>query len=67
MEPDAQTITRAAPPKPYTVREFAALADLSLNAIYAMVARNELPAVRFGRAIRLPREKCDRLLRGEAA
>jgi excisionase family DNA binding protein len=68
MEADTQTSAlNGAPQKPYTVREFAELAGLSANAVYAMVSRTELPAVRFGRAIRMPREKCDRLLRGEAA
>lgn len=51
--------------KPYKVKEFAALADLSLNAVYEMIRRGELPHVRFGRSIRLPRQPCDRLLNGE--
>ena len=68
MEADGQIpMSPGAPLKPYTVAQFAELADLSRNAVYQMVARGELPAVRFGGAIRLPREKCDRLLRGEAA
>jgi excisionase family DNA binding protein len=67
MEADTQTpAPMSAPQKPYTVREFAELAGLSANAVYAMVSRGELPAVRFGGAIRMPREKCDRLLRGDA-
>jgi excisionase family DNA binding protein len=52
--------------KPYTVKEFADAARLSLNAVYVMIRRNEVPAVRFGRAIRLPRDACDNLLRGKA-
>jgi excisionase family DNA binding protein len=51
--------------RPYTVPEFARLARLSPNSIYLMVNRGELPAVRLGKAIRLPRGACDRLLRGE--
>ena len=53
-------------PRPYKVKEFADLADLSLNAVYELVRRGEIPAVRFGRAIRLPREACDRLLTCDA-
>ena len=53
--------------KPYKIKEFAEMADLSLNAVYTMVREGKIPSVRFGRAIRLPRRACDRLLRGEAA
>lgn len=53
--------------RPYTVKEFAAKARLSLNAVYEMIRRGEVPAVHFGRAIRLPADQCDRLLRGEAS
>lgn len=52
------------PRTPYTVKEFAQLGRLSLNAVYMMIRRGEVPAVRFGRAIRLPREACDHLLCG---
>jgi excisionase family DNA binding protein len=52
--------------RPYTVKEFADLAGLSRNAVYQMIARKELPALRFGGAIRLPRDQTDKLLRGEA-
>jgi excisionase family DNA binding protein len=68
MAHDAQTaVASGTPLRPYKVKEFADLADLSLNAVYQMIARGQLPAVRLGGAIRLPREKCDRILRGEAA
>ncbi len=53
--------------KPYTVKEFAGEARLSLNAVYEMIRRGDVPAVRFGRAIRLPREACNKLLTGDAA
>lgn len=53
--------------KPYRVKEFADRADLSLNAVYEMIRRGEVKAVRFGRAIRIPREAGDRMLRGDAA
>jgi excisionase family DNA binding protein len=66
MNADSQETTERTL-KPYTVKEFASNARLSLNAVYAMIDRGELPAVHFGRAIRLPRDACNKLLRGEAA
>jgi excisionase family DNA binding protein len=68
MDPDVTAVAASgAPSKPYKVKEVARLADLSPNAVYQMIARGELPAIRLGGAIRLPRDKIDRLLRGEAA
>ncbi len=58
--------TRDKPQRPYRVREYADLADLSLNAVYEGVRRGDIPSVRFGRAIRIPREAGNRKLRGEA-
>ena len=56
----------AHPPKPpYKVKEYAQLARVTPNAVYEMVRRGEVPAVRFGRAIRIPRDAGDRKLRGE--
>jgi hypothetical protein len=43
------------------------LARVSPNAVYTMVRRGEVPAVRFGSAIRIPRDVGDRKLNGEAA
>jgi excisionase family DNA binding protein len=63
LERDAQEM----PQRPYTVKQVADLVGLSRNAVYQMIARNELPAFRFGGAIRLPKDKIDRLLRGEDA
>lgn len=57
----------AAEKPPYTVKEFAEKARLTQNAVYQFVREGKLPSVRFGRAIRLPRRACDRLLSGEAA
>src|SRR3954469_19642525 len=42
--------------KPYRVKEFADRADVSPNAVYEMIRRGEVQAVRFGRAIRIPRD-----------
>jgi excisionase family DNA binding protein len=54
------------PKPPYKVKEFAAAARVSPNAVYEMVRRGEVPAVRFGNAIRIPRDAGDRKLRGDA-
>ena len=43
------------------------LKHVTPNAVYEMVRRGELLAVRFGRAIRIPREAGDKKLTGEAA
>ncbi len=51
----------------YTVEEVAGLARMSPNAIYNLVARKALPAIRLGRTIRLPKDACNRIFRGEAA
>jgi excisionase family DNA binding protein len=55
------------PKPPYKVKEYAAVARITPNAVYEMVRRGEVPAVRFGRAIRIPREAGDKKLTGEAA
>jgi excisionase family DNA binding protein len=39
-----------------TVAAVAARLSLSRDQVYAMVARRELPSVRFGRAVRIPEE-----------
>jgi excisionase family DNA binding protein len=52
---------------PYKVAEYAKAARVTPNAVYEMVRRGEVPAVRFGRAIRIPRAAGDRKLNGEAA
>jgi excisionase family DNA binding protein len=68
MDTDGRPQAADRPPeRPYTVREFAELAGLGASSVYQMIGRGTLPAFRLGGAIRLPREKCDRLLRGEAA
>jgi excisionase family DNA binding protein len=66
MDPGVRATKVEPPRRPYTVRQFAELADLSLNAVYAAISRGELRAVRIGRAIRLPADACDKLLRGDA-
>jgi excisionase family DNA binding protein len=51
--------------KPFTVKEYADLARVSPNAIYELVRRGEVPFVRFGAAIRIPREAGEKRLPGE--
>lgn len=53
--------------KPFKVKEYAELARVTPNAVYEMVRRGEVPFVRFGRAIRIPREAGEKRLTGEAA
>ena len=53
--------------KPYKVREYAELWRVTPNAVYTAVRRGELPSVRFGRVIRIPRDAGDRRLKGETA
>ena len=50
--------------KPYKVKNLADGANVTPNCIYQMIARGELEAVRFGRAIRIPRRVGDRMLKG---
>lgn len=42
-----------------TVPETARLLRISRNLAYELVARGELPAIRFGRVIRIPRHALD--------
>jgi len=65
--PDATPLTDKAARKPFKIKEFAEAARVTPNAVYQMVKRGEVPFVRFGRAIRIPREAGERRLRGEAA
>jgi hypothetical protein len=43
------------------------LFPVSLKMQFELVRWGELPAIRFGSAIRLPREACNKILPGEAA
>jgi excisionase family DNA binding protein len=52
-------------PAVYTVGETAKLLRKGRNAIYEAVARGELPALRLGNSIRIPRRAIDRLLEGK--
>jgi excisionase family DNA binding protein len=49
-----------------TVPETAKLLRISRNLAYELVARGELPAVRFGRVIRVPRDALDNWVKASA-
>ena len=46
----------------YEVPEAGAMLGLSRNAAYAAVARGEIPSIRFGKLIRVPKIPFDRML-----
>jgi excisionase family DNA binding protein len=50
-----------------TVDEYAAAAGVSRNTAYEGVRRGQVPHVRIGKLIRIPRAKALRQLRGEDA
>ena len=49
-----------------TVTEAAAVLGISRTHAYELVARGELPALRLGRRIVIPRRSLERLLNGDA-
>lgn len=49
-----------------TVEEAAGLLGISRNLAYELVARKELPSVRLGRRLVVPRQALVRLLDGES-
>lgn len=53
--------------KVMTVKEAAAALRLSLNATYAAIAADQIPSIRVGRKILVPRAAFERLLNGDAA
>ena len=48
----------------YTVEEAGALLDLGRSGAYDAVRRGDLPTIRIGRRILVPKEALDRLLAG---
>jgi excisionase family DNA binding protein len=50
-----------------TVKEVMVELRMSRNAIYEAISRREIPSIRVGRKILIPRALYDRMLRGEAA
>ena len=49
------------------VEEAAAILGISRSAAYQAVSAGEIPSIRFGRRIVIPREAVDRLLKGATA
>lgn len=66
-EPKVMKVNEAAEAKVMTVAEAAAALRLSRNATYAAIAAGELPSLRVGRRILVPRAALYRLLNGAAA
>ena len=54
--------------EPLTIKvpEYAKATDVSKSAVYEAIARGELPAIRIGRAVRLPRWLLQKLKDPEA-
>ena len=52
-------------PETYSVPEAGQIVGLGKNASYAAARRGELPTLRFGRKLRVPRVALERLLTGE--
>lgn len=51
----------ADPDAPYTVREAAARLHLGVSTLYAMIQLGRIPVLRFGSAIRIPREVVEQM------
>ena len=53
-------------PHTYSVPEAGRLLGLGRNAAYEAARRREIPVLRFGRKLRVPRVALERLLEGDA-
>lgn len=63
---EASPVTlKAGEPCTYSVPEAGRLLGLGRNAAYEAVRRREIPVLRFGRKLRVPRVALERLLAGE--
>lgn len=49
----------------YSVPEAGELADISKDAAYRAAERGEIPTIRIGKLLRVPKAKWDRILNGE--
>ena len=60
QEPSQLPITRHTPfealPQFLSVEEFRAFVGIGRSTVYDLLRRNELPCVRFGRVVRIPRD-----------
>jgi excisionase family DNA binding protein len=52
---------------PVTAKEAAAILGCNIKSVYDGVKRGEIPAIRLGRMVLIPRPAFERMLRGEAA
>lgn len=59
--------TAAIAPQTYSVPEAGRILGLGKNASYEAARRGEIPVLRFGRKLRVPRKALERLLMGEGA
>jgi excisionase family DNA binding protein len=53
--------------KPLTPKECAEILGVDKKSVYAGIERGEIPAIRLGRLLLVPRPALQRLLRGESA
>ena len=60
------TNNRKAPRKVYTPKEYMALTGLCKTAVYQGIERGEIPSIRIGRRILVPKLPVDKQLNGEA-
>jgi excisionase family DNA binding protein len=58
MDMNDRTVER----RTYTVLETARMLGIPRNQVYTLIARDELPALRLGKTILLPKSQIDRLL-----
>lgn len=52
------------PPLVYRVDQLPALLDMGLNQCYAAIARGEIPSIKIGRRILVPRQRLLEMLNG---
>ncbi|MFL9827199.1 helix-turn-helix domain-containing protein [Rhodoplanes sp. SY1] len=60
----AEKTTNTDNPLVYDVAQAAALLGMSRNAAYAAAARGDIPTIRIGKLIRVPKVALDRLIDG---
>jgi excisionase family DNA binding protein len=55
-----------AEPAAYTVEQARALLQVSRGSMYALIRTGQVPSIRLGRSIRIPRHRLEQMLNGEA-
>ena len=56
----------ADPEAPYTVRQAAARLNLGVSTLYTMIQLGRIPSLRYGAAIRIPRETVEQMAKAGA-